>query len=178
MHYNSNNNNFYNTGCVVHTKFEIYVFILFVIVIRRTYHFTFIIKYLIVSFSHTAVYYNNRNSNIFLCEHSYKWCMRLGNIIKIYFNTVRGPSWPWSYGGWIYNYICNQCLSPLMLWVRLPLSSRITTLCDKVCQWLVTGRWFYPGTLVSSTNKTDRHGIAEILLKVALSTIKPNQTII
>jgi hypothetical protein len=29
-----------------------------------------------------------------------------------------------------------------------------TTLCDKVCQWLVTGQWFSPGTSVSSTNKT------------------------
>jgi hypothetical protein len=36
------------------------------------------------------------------------------------------------------------------------------------CQWLVTGRWFSPGTLVSSTNKYD---ITEILLKVALNTI-------
>ena len=34
-----------------------------------------------------------------------------------------------------------------------------------------TGRWFCPGTPVSSTNKTDRHGITEILLKVALNTI-------
>ena len=49
-----------------------------------------------------------------------------------------------------------------------------TTLLDKVCQWLATGLWFSPGTPVSSTNKTDRHDIAEILLKVALSTIKPN----
>jgi hypothetical protein len=31
--------------------------------------------------------------------------------------------------------------------------------------------WFSPGTLVSSTNKTDCHDIAEILLKVALSTM-------
>jgi hypothetical protein len=30
------------------------------------------------------------------------------------------------------------------------------TLCDKVCQWLVTGLWFSPGTPISSTNKT--HG--------------------
>ena len=30
---------------------------------------------------------------------------------------------------------------------------------------------FSPGTPVSSTNKTDRHGITEILLKVALNTI-------
>ena len=34
-----------------------------------------------------------------------------------------------------------------------------TTLCDKVCQWLVTDRWFFAGTPVSSTNKTDRHEI-------------------
>jgi hypothetical protein len=45
-----------------------------------------------------------------------------------------------------------------------------TTLCDKVCQWLATGRLFSPGTPVSSTNKTARHDIAEILLKVALNT--------
>jgi hypothetical protein len=31
--------------------------------------------------------------------------------------------------------------------------------------------WFSPGTPVSSINKTDRHYIAEILLKVALNTI-------
>jgi hypothetical protein len=35
--------------------------------------------------------------------------------------------------------------------------------------WQVSG--FPPGTLVSSTNKTDRHSITEILLKVALNTI-------
>jgi hypothetical protein len=46
-----------------------------------------------------------------------------------------------------------------------------TTLCDKVCQWLVAGRLFSPGTLVSSTNKPDHQDIAEILLKVALNTI-------
>jgi hypothetical protein len=33
--------------------------------------------------------------------------------------------------------------------------------------------WFSPGIAVSSTNKTDRHNIAEMLLKVALKTIKP-----
>jgi hypothetical protein len=40
-----------------------------------------------------------------------------------------------------------------------------TTLYDKVCQWLATGWWFSPGPPVSSTNKTDRHDITEILLK-------------
>ena len=46
-----------------------------------------------------------------------------------------------------------------------PVHGDITTICDKACQWLVTGRWFSP---VSSTNKTDRHDIAEILLQVEL----------
>jgi hypothetical protein len=36
-----------------------------------------------------------------------------------------------------------------------------------VCQGLATGRWFSQGTLVSSTNKTNRYDITEILLKVA-----------
>jgi hypothetical protein len=31
--------------------------------------------------------------------------------------------------------------------------------------------WFSPGTMISSTNKTDRPDITEILLNVALSTI-------
>ena len=35
---------------------------------------------------------------------------------------------------------------------------------------------FRTGTLVSSTNKTDCHDIAAVLLKVALNTIKPIQT--
>ena len=46
-------------------------------------------------------------------------------------------------------------------------------LCNKVYQWLATCRWFSPGTPVSFTNKTDHHNIAEILWKVALSTIAP-----
>ena len=38
-------------------------------------------------------------------------------------------------------------------------------------QCLSTGWWLFLGTLVSSTNKTDSHDIAEILLKVALNSI-------
>ena len=86
--------------------------------------------------------------------------------------TTRKPSWSWSYGSWIYNYLCNQYLLPLKLWVQIPFeksentSIAHTILCDEVCQWLVTGRWFSPATLISSTNKTDHHNITEILLKV------------
>ena len=35
----------------------------------------------------------------------------------------------------------------------------------------MTGRWFSPDTPVSFTNKTDRHDITEIVLKVALNTL-------
>ena len=42
-----------------------------------------------------------------------------------------------------------------------------TTLCDSVCQC----RWFCPGIPVSLINKTDRHDINDILLKVTLNTI-------
>jgi hypothetical protein len=121
-----------------------------------------------------------------------------------------------------YNYLCIQCLSPLKLCVRMLLN---TALCDKVFQWLATGRWFSPVSLfnslsfsgnrslsispgvsksqvdyylvrffsvisidlcdkvfqwlatgrwfspVSSNNKTDRDDITEVLSKVALYTI-------
>ena len=73
--------------------------------------------------------------------------------------SFKGPSWSWSYGSWIYNYLCNQCLSPLKLsfWILLRRGALGTTLCDKESQWLGAGWWFSLGTLVSSTNKTDRH---------------------
>jgi len=29
-----------------------------------------------------------------------------------------------TYGSWIYNYLCNQCLSSLQLWVQIPLKER------------------------------------------------------
>jgi hypothetical protein len=42
------------------------------------------------------------------------------------------------------------------------------------CQWLVTGRWFFRGTLMSSTNAADGYDITEILLKVMLRPINLN----
>jgi len=47
-----------------------------------------------------------------------------------------------------------------------------TTLCDKVCQWLPTGRFFFLQVLrFLQQIKLNRHYIAEILLKVALNTL-------
>ena len=65
---------------------------------------------------------------------------------------------------WLNMIITNQCIL-------------YTTLCDKVCLWLVTHLWFYPNTPVSSTNKTDHHDMKEILMKVALNTITLTQPI-
>ena len=58
----------------------------------------------------------------------------------------------------------------LKLWVPTSLIARCT-LCDKVCQWLTVGRWFSPGTPVSSRNKPDSYDTTEILLIVVLNTI-------
>jgi len=66
-------------------------------------------------------------------------------------------------------------------WVRARLCklqkgcTRLAAASDKVYQLLAHGRWFSPGTPASSTNKTGRHDIAEILLKVALKHQKSNQ---
>jgi hypothetical protein len=44
-------------------------------------------------------------------------------------------------------------------------------------QLLAYGQWFSPGVPASPANKTGRHDIAEILLKVALNT-KKNQSMV
>jgi hypothetical protein len=94
-------------------------------------------------------------------------CIKPGELAAIYrcvsvsilsVSMVLGPSWPWSYGRWIYNNLCNQWVSLLKLWVQTPFMmrcNRYNIICDKVCRWLATGRWLSPGTPVSSTNKTD-----------------------
>ena len=63
-------------------------------------------------------------------------------------------------------------------WVRARLGklkkrcTRLAAAIDQVDQLLAHGRWFSPGTLASSTTKTGRQDIAEILLKVALNNKK------
>jgi hypothetical protein len=63
-------------------------------------------------------------------------------------------------------------------WVRARLCklqkgcTRIAVASDNVYQLLAHERWFSSGIPASSTTKTGRHDIAEILLKVALSTQK------
>jgi hypothetical protein len=71
----------------------------------------------------------------------------------------------------------------LSAWVRARLCklqkgcTRLATASDKVYQLLAYGRWFSPGTPASSTTKTGRHDIAEILLKVVLKHQKSIKSI-
>jgi hypothetical protein len=66
------------------------------------------------------------------------------------------------------------------VWVRARLCklqkgcTRLAAASDKVYQLLAHGRWFSPA---SSTTKTGRHDIAEILLKVALNTKKSKSSL-
>ena len=63
------------------------------------------------------------------------------------FTLYKWPSWSWSDGSWIYNNLCNHFIPLLTLWLRIQLMTGVpdSTVCDKVCQWLVTGRWFSLG---------------------------------
>ena len=73
--------------------------------------------------------------------------------------SYKGLSWSWSYGSWINNCLCNPCILPLTLSLRIPLMAR----CGNSV--VFSGYSGFP------TNKTDWHDITEILLKVALNTI-------
>ena len=58
-----------------------------------------------------------------------------------------------------------------MFWIYSLLYLFDTTICVIRFVWFTTGQWISLGTPVSSTNNTDRHYIAEILLNVTLNTI-------
>ena len=77
-------------------------------------------------------------------------------------------SWSWSYG-----YMYNKRLSPLKLRVRIPLMARCTRYNSMCSSLSVTCGMseFFPGTLISFTNKADCHDITEILLELALKTL-------
>jgi hypothetical protein len=55
--------------------------------------------------------------------------------------------------------------------------TRLAAASDKAYQLLVHGRWFSLGTPASSSTKTGRHDIAEILLKVKLNNKNQKQSI-
>jgi hypothetical protein len=58
--------------------------------------------------------------------------------------SLEGLLWSWSYGSWIYNYLCYQCLSPLTLWVWNLLSQGVhdTTIKTRTSQLDDGGLWY------------------------------------
>ena len=70
-----------------------------------------------------------------------------------------------------YNPITNTVVARFRLYKLQKGCTRLAAASDKVYQLLAHGRWFSPGTPASSTTKTGRHDIADILLKVALNII-------
>jgi hypothetical protein len=74
-----------------------------------------------------------------------------------------------------YNYLCNQCISPLLTKVVSlnPVHGKVNSMQHYIKFVSDLRQVGTPGTPVSSTDKTDLHDIAEILLKVTLNTITP-----
>ena len=79
----------------------------------------------------------------------------------------------WSYGSWIYNYMCNQCLSPLKLLSSNPVNGEVYSIQHYVIKFDSVLRQVdgYLCVLQFPPPITDCHDIIEILLKVALNTI-------
>jgi hypothetical protein len=80
-------------------------------------HYPTILHYLkqIISPWSNQIYYNYR---YFSSEESQKprtctdyFWVEKRFVTGIYY--LLGPSWSWSYGSWMYNYLCNQYISPL-----------------------------------------------------------------
>ena len=82
-----------------------------------------------------------------------------------------GLSWSWSYGSWIYIYLCNQCLSPLKLWVGIPLNARCFSIQHYVKKFVSD---FGRSVVFSRYSGFLHHDITEILLEVILNTNNPN----
>jgi len=116
------------------------------------------------------LHFTDCHNNNKLFNFDYGWLTTVSIILQSYL----GPMWLWSYGSWI--YMCNQCLSPLKLWVRTPFMARCIRYNIIWCSLPVTfdRSVVFFGYSDFHANKTDLHDITEILLKVALNTI--NQT--
>jgi hypothetical protein len=94
------------------------------------------------------------------------------NHIYIYFAIISQNTTSVDFNSCHVNYVVHQyriAIPYLMsLMVRCTRNNNMKSLpltCGMAC------RWFSPDSAVSSINKTDRHGITEILFKLALKTI-------
>ena len=66
------------------------------------------------------------NSKLIFCNQ--RTVLKFCSLHNIYINNNL-----FSYGSWIYNYLCNQCLTPLMLWIRtLFMRESLSVTCDRL----------------------------------------------
>ena len=70
------------------------------------------VQFNVLSLTSTCPNYNFKTKYLQFFLHPLN-CMWLITWRKHIIQTV-------TYGNWIYNYLCNQCLSPLKLWHRIP----------------------------------------------------------
>ena len=103
------------------------------------------------------------------------------DLLKLSRIGMGGPGWLNELGIWMDYQTTHISLSPIRRGFAPGFvnynkgCTRLAVASDKVYQLLAHGRWFSPGTPASSTTKTGRHDIAEVLLKVALKHQKPKK---
>ena len=89
--------------------------------------------------------------------------------------NMAGSSWSWSYGSWIYNLTMKSVVITTSGVSLNPAHGEVYSIhyvIKFVSDLRQAGAFLRVlGTLVSSTNKNERHDITEILLKLALSTL-------
>ena len=100
--------------------------------------------------------------------------LKIGVFLLIFISKYQGPSWSWSYGSWIYNYIYMSSVPFTTNVVTSNPTQAIQHYVIKFVSDLQQVSGFLRVLKIFSINKTDRQDITEILLKVALNTI--NQT--
>jgi hypothetical protein len=109
------------------------------------------------------ILYSNMLIWLVLCDYppsTYELCYFISQTLSLHNETIQ----------------YNVFFSLIRVWnITITILNKQPSKLSKIL-WVATDRWFSPGTPVSSTNKTDRHDITEILLKVVLNTINPNPT--
>ena len=71
---------------------------------------------------HRRIVFPNTIISPIVIPHWHNLCELMSLSYNLHVLIYWGLSWSWSYGSWIYNYLCNQCLSPITLWrVRIRL---------------------------------------------------------
>ena len=106
---------------------------------------------------------------------SIKMCLyKIYNPERVYCIEMRGLSWLWLNGSWIYNYLCNQLPSPLIVVGSNPAHGEVHSIQIYVIKFVTDFRQiggFLRVLQFPPPIQYDRHEITDILLKVVLNTI-------